>query len=211
MLEVSDLSRAQDKLARFPPAYKQLVNLIRQGKSDARCQQELWDRKMHFDLVEKKGEMVELTVPEAVIVCANSLGVKEGTYEERRQQLGYIGVDFFGEASSTRELRHHTDRPPPSKQDAAVYPLPELAKLIPRVEALSSIERQRLDIYIKMKGQVTNRIATSAGLRNTDTFHSAISEIFGKIGVRGGTGHSYVAQRRELVSKAIASLKEPAK
>ena len=65
MLEVSDLSRAQEKLARFPPAYKQLINLIRQGKSDPECLQELHDRRMYFDFVEdknNKNELVELTV-----------------------------------------------------------------------------------------------------------------------------------------------------
>jgi len=193
MFVSSDVA-AQDKLARLPPAYKQLVNLIRLGQSDKACEKQLLERKMRFHPTQ--------TVPiaEAVVAVANILGVPESTYEERRECLRILGLEFFGGGKAG----HGTDSTMVSKASPLERQWPSAEEVAARIVQLSANERKKLEVCtdpslsLEQKAKKLHIASASIG--------GAISKIYLKINMRAGTKSRDASSRDLRVREALALL-----
>jgi hypothetical protein len=200
-MQVASLdARAHDKLFRLPPAYKQLVNLIRLGYPDEQCAAELAGHKMYFHPTQK------VSIDQAVITVASILGVSEGTYEERREGVRVLGIDFFGAPGTVQSApkRHGTDAPLRREGAALSSALPSASELAERIAALTPQEKKRL--YVGIDESLTlNERAKKLNLAKSSV-SIALSKIYSTLDIKTRKGVLDHPSRVKLIRESLALL-----
>jgi hypothetical protein len=208
MSAVSLDARAQDRISRLPSAYKQLVNLIRRDQPDDECARQLAERKMLFHPTER------ISVPQAVMTVANIIGVPEGSYEERREMVRLLGIEFFGGAGAVASIAKRNATGSASglaaqgREIKLVSALPTARELAERIAALSPRDRNRLTVGCDESLMHVQR-ARKLNMSQSSLL-IVLGRLYSQLGIKAAKGVLDPESRAKLLREALALLVESA-
>ncbi len=180
-------AHTDEKLSRFAAPYKQLVHYVARNMSDEECAKRL---RTNVAIIQR-----------AVIRCADFLSVSEGTYEERRRGLSFVGKKFFGFAIVV---------PSATPVDAEALHFPSMEDLVASIEELSPEDRYRLERVAQVEDG--NFIEVARELRIAPNTAKMLMPTIGKkLGFVTRTTGEYIQKRREYIKEALELIEKAEK